>query len=261
MLELIGASLASLAIGGGLVLLLLALAMLNAQPSNIRQTPEEARELENRESAGIVPLAIPLLAGPGRSVPSFSQPSSSGVGCIEQWSWPVSPLRVPGWLVLRLAARIGRALGATGLNVISRLLGLVLAAISIESIATGLKQMFPVLAGGWREKERNHEWHRKFEPKGIVTACRDWDLRADVMENAQEFRTAPSMTACKWRTGPNPWAKSAIAGCRAQNPPLADVVRSEDASMLIASEGDAIPDPEAISALLAELDCPLILMR
>jgi hypothetical protein len=47
----------------------------------------------------------------------------------------------------------------------------------------------------------------------------------------------------------------------AEPKPLADAVRSEGASMLIASEGDAIPNPEAISALLAELDCPLILMR
>jgi multiple antibiotic resistance protein len=141
MLELIGVSLASLAIGGGLVLLLLALAMLSAQAGNIRQTPEEANELENRESAGVVPLAIPLLAGPGAiSTVILSRAARGGlhraaiVACIAVVCCGL-------WLVLRLAAAIGRALGATGLNVISRLLGLVLAAIAIESIGTGLKQM------------------------------------------------------------------------------------------------------------------------
>jgi multiple antibiotic resistance protein len=149
MLELIGASLASLAIGGGLVLLLLALAMLSAQAGNIRQTPQEANELENRESAGVVPLAIPLLAGPGAISTVILAAEQPGGGLHRAAIVACIAVVCCGlWLVLRLAAAIGRALGATGLNVISRLLGLVLAAIAIESIATGLKQMFPVLAGG-----------------------------------------------------------------------------------------------------------------
>ena len=62
LLELIGASLPAFRVGGGLVLLLMALAMLNAQAGGVRQSQAEARELEAGEVHGVVPLAIPLLA-------------------------------------------------------------------------------------------------------------------------------------------------------------------------------------------------------
>jgi len=65
LLELIGASLPAFRVGGGLVLLLMALAMLNAQAGGVRQSRAEAQELEEGELQGVVPLAIPLLAGPG----------------------------------------------------------------------------------------------------------------------------------------------------------------------------------------------------
>ena len=64
-LNLVGASLAAFRVGGGLVLLLMALAMLNAQAGGLRQSEEEAAELESGELKGVVPLAVPLLAGPG----------------------------------------------------------------------------------------------------------------------------------------------------------------------------------------------------
>ena len=65
LLELMGGSLASFRVGGGLVLLLMALAMLNAQAGSVRQSAAEADELSAHEGHGIVPMAIPLLAGPG----------------------------------------------------------------------------------------------------------------------------------------------------------------------------------------------------
>jgi multiple antibiotic resistance protein len=51
------------------------------------------------------------------------------------------------WLVLRLAEPIGRALGDIGLNILNRVLGLLLAAIAVEMMANGLKQLFPLLGG------------------------------------------------------------------------------------------------------------------
>jgi multiple antibiotic resistance protein len=65
LLHLIGASLAAFRVGGGLVLLLMALAMLQAQPGGVRQSQTEAKELESGDVSGVVPLAVPLLAGPG----------------------------------------------------------------------------------------------------------------------------------------------------------------------------------------------------
>ncbi|HZN86605.1 MAG TPA: MarC family protein, partial [Burkholderiales bacterium] len=64
LLNFIGASLPAFRVGGGLVLLLMALAMLNAQAGGVRQSHAEARELEQGELQGVVPLAMPLLAGP-----------------------------------------------------------------------------------------------------------------------------------------------------------------------------------------------------
>ena len=65
LLRFLGTNLPAFQVGGGLVLLLMALAMLNAQAGEIRQTRAEAREMRSREYTGVVPLAVPLLAGPG----------------------------------------------------------------------------------------------------------------------------------------------------------------------------------------------------
>src|SRR5690242_8337039 len=65
LLQLIGASLPAFRVGGGLVLLLMALAMLNAEAGGVRQSQAEAQELKTRDVSGVVPIAIPLLAGPG----------------------------------------------------------------------------------------------------------------------------------------------------------------------------------------------------
>jgi multiple antibiotic resistance protein len=149
LLELLGASLAAFKVGGGIVLMMMAFAMLNAQTGGVRQSPQEANELEVAQSSGVVPLAVPLLAGPGAiSTTIIAAQKDSGtlhllavVGCIAL----VCALL---WVVLRLASPIGARLGLTGLNIATRLLGLILTAISVETMAQGLKQLFPVLAGG-----------------------------------------------------------------------------------------------------------------
>lgn len=69
LLRLVGASLPAFRVGGGLVLLLMALAMLNALAGGVRQSHDEAKELQSGELSGVVPLAVPLLAGPGAACP------------------------------------------------------------------------------------------------------------------------------------------------------------------------------------------------
>jgi multiple antibiotic resistance protein len=96
----------------------------------------------------VVPIAIPLLAGPGamstviiamhRSEASYHSAMIIGI---------ILAISLVLWLVLRLAKPIGELLGDNGLNVLNRIFGLILAAIAVEVTANGLKQLFPVLAG------------------------------------------------------------------------------------------------------------------
>jgi multiple antibiotic resistance protein len=146
-LRLIGTSLSSFRVGGGLVLLLMALSMMNAQISSVQQTREEAEEAAQKTAIGVVPIGIPLLAGPGSISAVIIQMERSAdwghraavVTCI---------LFVCGlvWGALALATPIGNRLGRTGLNILNRLFGLLLAAIAVEVIATGLRALFPGLA-------------------------------------------------------------------------------------------------------------------
>jgi multiple antibiotic resistance protein len=145
LLQLMGGTLASFRVGGGLVLLLMALAMLNARTGDVRQTAEEASQMEQGAGLGIIPLAIPLLAGPGAI--STVIVASHGGGLLHRFAIVVCIAVACAvlWLILALAAPVGRRMGRTGLNIANRLLGLLLAAFAVESMATGLKELFPAL--------------------------------------------------------------------------------------------------------------------
>lgn len=146
-LTLMGASLAAFRVGGGLVLLLMALAMLNAQVGGVRQSEEEAAELESGEARGVVPLAIPLLAGPG-AISTTIIAAEKGVGLAHHGAilGVIGAVSLLTWLVLRAANAIGERLRKTGLNIATRLLGLLLAAFAIQTMAEGLKELFPGLS-------------------------------------------------------------------------------------------------------------------
>jgi multiple antibiotic resistance protein len=146
LLRLIGASLPAFQVGGGLVLLLMALAMLNAQAGEIRQTRAEARELKSREYSGVVPLAVPLLAGPGAIGTTIIAAQAGGIAHNSVLVLCIALVCALLWVVLRLAPAIADRMGTTGLNIATRLLGLLLAAIAIQTMAEGLKQLLPGLA-------------------------------------------------------------------------------------------------------------------
>ena len=148
LLNTMGTSLASFRVGGGIVLLLMAIAMLNGQTGSVRTTPEEEAEAEDRNAIAVVPLAIPLMAGPGSISTVIIQMQRSDT---EYHSllviFCILLVCLSLWIVLRLASTIGKVLDHIGLNIINRLFGLILAAIAVEIMANGLKQLFPVLAG------------------------------------------------------------------------------------------------------------------
>jgi MarC family membrane protein len=145
LLKGLGASLAAFQVGGGLVLLLMALAMLNAKIGEMRQTRAEAEELESGEISGVVPLAVPLLAGPGAISTTIIAARAGGAGHLAGLIGCIAVVCVALWLLLRVAPAVGERMGTTGLNIATRILGLILAAIAIETMADGLKGLFPGL--------------------------------------------------------------------------------------------------------------------
>jgi len=147
LLRVMGTSLASFRVGGGIVLLLMALAMLRGQPDLVRTTPAEEAAAEERESVAVVPLGIPLLAGPGAiSTVIIEVDRSSGASHRTVTVLCILGVCAVLWLALRLAAPIGARLGHIGLNIINRLFGLILSAIAVEIMANGLIALFPALA-------------------------------------------------------------------------------------------------------------------
>ncbi len=146
LLRWMGTSLASFRVGGGIVLLLMSLSLLRGQTDLVRTTPTESQEAMSKSSVAVVPLAIPLLAGPGAiSTVIIAMHRSSAE---FHWLLVIACILLVSailWMVLRLASRISVVLGTIGLNIINRLFGLILAAIAIEIMANGMKQLFPGL--------------------------------------------------------------------------------------------------------------------
>jgi multiple antibiotic resistance protein len=146
-LAVLGTSLASFQVGGGLVLMMLAFSMLRAETSTLQHRPEEADTISGLGSIGIVPIGMPLLAGPG-SISSviIEMNRQTGIAHAAIVIVCILIVCVANWFILRLSEPIGNQLGQTGLNVTSRLFGLILVSIAVEIIATGLRSLFPGLA-------------------------------------------------------------------------------------------------------------------
>jgi multiple antibiotic resistance protein len=147
MLNFFGIRLAAFSVAGGLLLLLLALSMVQAHVSPQRQTRDEAMEAEEREAVGVVPLGIPLLAGPGAITHVIVAAGAARGEVLHQAALliPVALVALSVWVSFRAAPAIAQRLGKTGIHVVTRLMGLIIAAISIEMIASGLGTLFPGL--------------------------------------------------------------------------------------------------------------------
>lgn len=148
-LKFFGISLSSFRVAGGILVLLIAISMLHAQPSKAKLLQEETEEAMGKEDFAIVPMAIPFLAGPGAiSTVILNTHQMESLGQ-EIMLWLVILLTgLVVYLALRLADPIREKIGITGLNIATRLMGLILAAIAIEFITTGLGEIFPGLLAG-----------------------------------------------------------------------------------------------------------------
>jgi multiple antibiotic resistance protein len=138
-----GISLGAFKVAGGIMLLLMSIDMMRAQPSPTRTTEEEQAEGLSRDDVAIFPLAVPMLAGPGAIATVMVLMSKA------HWH----PIRTPAvfvaiaitclvtWLLLRSAASAERWLPKNLLRAFERIMGLVLAAVAVEFIAGGVRDL------------------------------------------------------------------------------------------------------------------------
>ena len=152
-LEFFSISLASFQVGGGMLLLISSMNMLNAQPAEAKPNTHELEDGAEKAAMGasiaVVPLTIPLLTGPATmsTVVIYAEKAQT----FFQLSLLVGYGVVIGLataVCFALAHPIARVLGKTGINVMTRLMGLILAALAIEVMTGGLLKLFPILGRG-----------------------------------------------------------------------------------------------------------------
>ncbi|WP_076536769.1 YchE family NAAT transporter [Shewanella sp. UCD-KL21] len=145
-LNMFSISLSAFRIAGGSLIAIIAMSMLQGKLSQVKRNQEEDREASGMDSVAVVPLALPLMAGPGAisSVIVFSSTNNSLVDMIGM-SITVIIFGLMSFGLFRMAPIIFKVLGTTGINVITRLMGLLMLSIGIEVIAAGIKGLFPTL--------------------------------------------------------------------------------------------------------------------
>jgi len=145
-LALLGIGVPAFRIAGGILLLLLAIDMVLVRQTGLRSTTgREQQEAMERRDVSVFPLAFPLLAGPGAltTVLLMAAPGRSW-GTLLGAVVVVAAVLVIVWFALRVGDRIMRGLGETGANVVTRLLGVLLAALAVQYVLDGI---FDAVAG------------------------------------------------------------------------------------------------------------------
>jgi multiple antibiotic resistance protein len=137
--QLLGITLAAFQTAGGLILLLIGLEMVQAKRSRTKQAPDETEEATHKEDVGIVPLGVPMLAGPGAisTVMVF-------MGQARSWEQVVAVISAVAitctvaYIALAAAGYVRQHISDTGINIMTRMMGMLLAAIAIQFMATGI---------------------------------------------------------------------------------------------------------------------------
>lgn len=146
LLGVLGVSLGAMQVGGGIIVLLLAIAMVLGQETNFKGLPSTSGK--GVQEASIVPLAVPLLAGPAAF--SYVMGNSEWHGYTDLIH-VVLPIVIVGgacWITFHLASHSVKEIRQSTLDLVERVSGFVLAAMAVEMMATGLRSLFPLLTPG-----------------------------------------------------------------------------------------------------------------
>jgi multiple antibiotic resistance protein len=145
-ISFLGISVEAFQVGGGIIMLLMALEMMKAEIGPTRNTAAETHEAESRASIAVVPLAIPLLTGPAtistviiyanRAKHWYEYGYIIGSGII---------IGLLTYITFKASGKIAKVLGVTGINIATRIMGLLLAALAADFIITGVVAMVPAL--------------------------------------------------------------------------------------------------------------------
>jgi multiple antibiotic resistance protein len=139
-----GITLPAFKITGGILLFGIGFEMMRAKRSATRATLEEAREAETKEDVGLIPLGLPLLSGPGAIATVIVLVGKAHD--LEQRAClfvAIGAVSAVSFLTLRSAALVARVLGATGIKVVERVMGLILAAVATQLVIDGVREAFP----------------------------------------------------------------------------------------------------------------------
>lgn len=147
-LQLFGISIDSFRIAGGILVVTIAMSMISGKLGEDKQNKQEKSETAVRESLGVVPLALPLMARPGAISSTIVWGSRyHSLPYLLGFSLSIALFAACCWGIFRIAPWLVRMLGQTGINVVTRIMGLLLMALGIEFIVTGIKSIFPGLVG------------------------------------------------------------------------------------------------------------------
>ena len=143
LLEALGIGLPAFRIAGGLLLFLLSLDMVFARPSGMRSRSVREQEEESyQQDISVFPLAIPLLAGPGAITTVLLFTGGSSAGQVALFMAVLFVILLLTLSLLLLAPRVMRLFGETGADVLSRVLGVLLAALAVQFVIDGLQASF-----------------------------------------------------------------------------------------------------------------------
>ncbi|APR84808.1 multiple antibiotic resistance (MarC)-related protein [Minicystis rosea] len=136
-----GITIPAFKVAGGILMFSMALEMLRAKTSPVKSTPEETNEARQKDDVAIIPIGVPLVAGPG-AIATVIMWSSRAHRASEKVALFISVALVTGitFLTLLFAGRVVRIFGRTGINVVSRIMGLILAATAAQFVIDGWRE-------------------------------------------------------------------------------------------------------------------------